>query len=188
MTQSKQLIFSTGNESKFLAADKICSKYGVKVIQNSLEIDEIQSEDAEKIVIDKVDKAYDLIKQPVIVSDDSWAIPGLGGFPGPYMKSMNHWFKPQDFINITQHLKDRRIFLDCYLAYKDSTQTKIFHRRREGAILTEPKGKSEFANHLVVSMSEDNGLTIAEIYERGLYGENRDVEKVWHDFIDWFID
>lgn len=77
------LIFSTGNPEKFAIGSQTCRGYGIELSQNSLEIDEIQGEDAERIVRDKADKAYSLIGEPVIVSDDSWEIPGLGGFPGP---------------------------------------------------------------------------------------------------------
>ncbi|TAK94100.1 hypothetical protein EPO05_06725 [Patescibacteria group bacterium] len=182
----KQLVFSTGNDSKYQTAQAVCTEYAIKLEQNTLEIDEIQGEDPEKIVTDKVNKAYDLLKKPVIVSDDTWVIPGLNGFPGSYMKSMNHWFQPQDFINLTLSLTDRRIFLVGYLAYKDEKLTKLFYQKREGILLEEPRGKHEPASHKVISMVGDNGLSIAEVYDKGLARSERDVAKIWHEFAEWF--
>jgi non-canonical purine NTP pyrophosphatase (RdgB/HAM1 family) len=183
-----QLIFSTGNDSKYTTAKEVCNKHGIELTQSALEIDEIQGEDAEKIVIDKVNKAYELVKQPVIVSDDTWLITALNGFPGSYMKSMNHWFKPQDFINLTQSLSDRSIYLVGYLAYRDGEQIKLFYQKREGILLKEPKGQHEPASHKVISMVGDNGLSIAEVYDKGLARSERDVAKIWHEFAEWFKD
>ena len=182
----KSLIFSTGNDSKFSTAHKVCDDYGIKLVQNELDIDEIQGEDPEKIVKDKVRKAYNQLKKPVVVSDDSWVIPGLNGFPGPYMKPMNHWFTVEDFLRLTLPLKDRRVFLIGYLAYKDGNHLKIFHQKREGFLLKEARGKQSYPNHKIFSMLGDNGLSISEVYDKGLDRSERDVAKIWHEFAEWF--
>lgn len=182
----KQLIFSTGNETKFSNAQEICDLYKIQLDQNKLEIDEIQGEDPEKIVTDKVNKAYDLVKKPVIVSDDSWMIPGLNGFPGAYMKSINHWFQPQDIINLTKSLTDRRVFLVGYLAYMDADGVKVFSQKKEGYLLTEPRGETEPSSRKVISMLCDEGLSIAEVYDSGMDRKDRDVSGVWREFAEWF--
>lgn len=183
-----KLIFSTGNSYKFTHAREVCEAYDVELIQNEQEIDEIQGEDGEKIVIDKVNKAYEILKKPVIVSDDNWEITGLNGFPGAYMKSMFHWFKAEDFIRLTKDLEDRRIFLVGYLAYKDDKITKIFRQKREGYLLTEPRGNNETSGGQIISMVGDNGLSINEVYDSGQPHNEREVTKIWHDFAKWYKD
>lgn len=180
-----KVIFSTGNWHKVAHASEVCRSYDIELVQNKLEIDEIQSEDSSKIVIDKANKAYDLLNQPVVVSDDSWEIPGLNGFPGPYMKSMNHWLSVDDFVRLTGHLKDRQIFLLQYLAYKDDKTTKVFHQKREGYLLKEPKGEGHASGNLI-SMVGDNGLSINEVYATDQSHNDREVAKIWHDFAKWY--
>ena len=183
----KSLVFSTGNDFKFKTAIEVCKRYDIKLTQNTLDIDEIQSEDAEKIVSDKANKAFDILKKPLVVSDDSWEIAGLNGFPGPYMSSMNKWFTAEDFLRITKPLKDRRIFLVAYLAYKDKNQLKVFHQKSEGFLLKEIKGKQSYPNHKIFSMLGDNGLSISEVYDKDLTRADREVAAIWHEFATWFI-
>lgn len=182
----KQLVFSTGNTSKYSYAHKVCGQYDIDLSQSTLEIDEIQGEDEAKIALDKAEKAYELLQRPVIVTDDSWAMPGLGGFPGAYMKSMNHWFRPEDFINLTQPLTDRRIFLTACLAYKDEARSRLFVQKQEGVVLTEPKGSHGPAAARIISMLGDEGLTIAEVYDEGLNTADREYAKIWHEFAEWY--
>ena len=93
-----KIFFVTGNAEKMLIAQTVCSSSGINVEQVIIEIDEIQGEDPMIIVQDKARRAYEGLAKPIVVSDDSWDIPALNGFPGPYMKSMNKWFKSEDFL------------------------------------------------------------------------------------------
>lgn len=177
------IIFATGNSEKFDIAKAVCEPLGVLLKQRALEIDEIQGEDSEVIIRDKVRKAFDLIQQPVIVSDDSWNIPGLHGFPGPYMKSMDHWLTPADFLNLTRPLIDRRIVLIQLLAYMDGKQQLLVRKEHTGALLTEARGNYGKPLQKVITMPGDNGLSIAEAYDRGTVRAERDVAAGWRELV-----
>lgn len=184
----KRLVFSTGNTNKFEVAKLICERKGIELLQRVLDIDEIQSEDAERIIIDKAVKAFALLKKPVVVSDDCWEIPGLNGFPGPYMKSINGWFTPEDLLRLTLPLANRRVYLTQRIAYKDFDSQKTFQIKTKGMIQKEVRGKQSYPNQKLMSMDGDNGLTIAEVYDRYSNPErtNRDVAQIWHQFTDWY--
>ena len=181
-----QLIFCTGNAEKFNNAQLVCQKHGVSLTQHTIDIAEIQSEEGEVIVQDKLQKAYQQIKQPIVVTDDTWIIPGLNGFPGPYMKSINHWFSPEDLLRLTLPLEDRSIHLVQWLGYTDGTTTKIFTSRVPATLLAKIKGNYGSASHKLISLKSDNGLSIAEIYDKGLDRDDRDAAVVWHDFLEWY--
>lgn len=183
-----ELIFCTGNNEKFLNASYVGKKHGVTILQEKLEIDEIQSEDAELILMDKLQKAYALMQKPVVVSDDSWEIPALNGFPGPYMKSINHWLAPEDYLRLTFPLEDRSIYLIQRLGYTDGTTTKTFAARVAGTISKEIKGDFGGANHKLVCLEGDDGKTIAEIYDAGLNHSARGAAAIWDEFLDWFTE
>jgi non-canonical purine NTP pyrophosphatase (RdgB/HAM1 family) len=182
----KQLVFSTGNDEKFLTAKHVCDGYSIQLTQQSTDIPEIQSEDPKKVALDKAAKAFALAERPVIITDDSWAFMGLKGFPGVYMHSMNHWFTPDDFLRLVMPLKDRRAILTQYLVFQDNTGPKVFTRTTEGVLLTEIRGISKIISDTIITLVGDNGLSIAEVYERSRNKSTRKSAMVWHDFVEWF--
>ncbi|HEY4160905.1 MAG TPA: non-canonical purine NTP pyrophosphatase [Candidatus Saccharimonadales bacterium] len=180
------LFFATGNAEKFEIAQAACGPLGVTLEQAKLDISEIQGEDSEVIIRDKIQKAFDLLKRPVIVSDDSWSIPGLRGFPGPYMKSIDHWFTPQDILNLTRPLQDRRIILIQLLAFQDERGQKVFRKEHEGALLTEARGAYGNPFQKILAMPGDDGLSVAEAYDLGAVRAERDVAAGWQAFAAWY--
>ena len=182
----QSVIFSTGNSEKFNIAHMACKAADMQLTQSILDIPEIQGEDPEVIIRDKVQKAFDLLGKPVIVSDDSWNIPGLNGFPGAYMKSIDHWFTSEDFLNLTRPLEDRRIILVQMLAYQDSERQRVFRKEYTGSMLTEARGDYGKPIQKVISMPGDNGLSVSEVYDQGAAHTERPVSATWHHFIQWY--
>lgn len=184
----KELLCATGNKEKLGIANQIVISYGVHLRQALVAIDEIQGEDPVAIVTDKARRAYAALGQPVVVTDDSWSIPSLGGFPGPYMKSVNHWFAPQDFLDLMASKTDRSITLHQYVAYIDATRVKLFSGNITGIITTEPRGTFGDPLMKVVALDHDNGLTISEVYDQG--GQHNaerlaDANDVWGQLGAW---
>lgn len=189
----KIVSFATTNREKLQIAQSVCAKSnsGISVQPVILEIDEIQGEDPEIIVRDKAKRAFEQFGKAVVVSDDSWDIRALNGFPGAYMKSINHWFIPEDFIRLMQGINDRHITLHQYLAYTDGTMTKVFHNDLTGQIISEVRGKNEKSpNETVIVLDADNGKTIAEVFEQsseaGLAARYNNRRDVWHKFVEWY--
>src|SRR3990167_7888269 len=118
--------FVTNNQEKIQIAQTVCAEAGITVKAVALDINEIQGENPELIIRDKAQRAFEKLNMPVVVSDDSWNIRALKGFPGAYMKSINHWFTPEDFLRLMDGVEDRRITLHQYLAYTDGSLTKVF--------------------------------------------------------------
>ncbi len=183
----KSFLFSTGNSHKFLTAQSVCSDYGITIEQKKMDVEEIQGEDSQQIAIRKAESAYAIVKQPILISDDSWSFTGLNGFPGAYMHSMNHWLSSQDFLRLTLPLKNRQVFLIKYLVYYDGKTAKIFEHTSEGKLLTELKGSSTQPCHEIIAMDGDDGLSVAQVYQQGVTLSDRPSSKIWHDFAKWFI-
>lgn len=183
-----KLVFVTGNPEKFAVAKTLCEGAGIELTQAVFDIDEIQGDNPELIVRDKARKAYELVKQPLIVSDDSWDILGLNGFPGAYMKDVSHWFTPQNFIDLMANTSDRTAILHQYLAYQDENETILFTRDQKGRIVAEPKGSHPTSWLNVIALDADDGETLAEIATRGQLNDPEHVAKrgdVWEDAIAW---
>lgn len=183
-----QLICATGNTQKFGIGQTILKDYGIELTQKPLEIDEIQGEDSQLVLKDKALKAYKLLGQPVVVSDDWWDIPALGGFPGAYMKSVNHWFTPDDFIALMSDKTERKIVLHAHIAYADGADVHIFSNDLPGVIVDKPRGTYGPPLMHVAAMDYDEGRTISETYDRGLehtVDRLQDRGDAWHQLADF---
>lgn len=186
----RTVYFATTNKEKIQIAQTVCAGRNITVKSVALDIDEIQGEDPEIIVRDKARRAFDKLDLPVIVSDDTWDIKALKGFPGAYMKSINYWFAPEDFLRLMNGVEDRRITLHQYLVYTDGKITEVFKNDIHGQVINEVRGKNDKSPNMTVTVLDpDNSKTIAEVFERGIEAVVARCESrpdVWHGFIDWY--
>lgn len=186
------IVFATTNPEKFTIAQFLCTKAGVPIKQVKLDVDEIQSEDGDAIAIAKAIASYKVYGKPLVISDDTWEIPALGGFPGPYMKSMNHWFSTKDFLRLLGGITDRTILLHQRLVYIDESGHKLFTASKHGTVLTETRTPNARAPWMsIASMEGDNGLTIAEVFANGKEVDERRLENrphAWRELITWYLE
>lgn len=175
----------TTNEQKFRLAQKVCAEFGVELEQVAgHDIDEIQGEDAEKIIARKAADAYALVQKPVIVTDDSWIIPGLGGFPGAYMKSVSGWLTTADWQRLLDGVQDRSIVLRQMVAYQDERELVIFSNDVQGILL--PEARDEFPKTPIMAfVSFDGGKTsVAQNFTSGTTSIGH-LKTAWHELAAW---
>ncbi len=186
----KSIYFATTNKEKIQIAQTVCSEADITVQPVALDIDEIQGENPEVIVRDKAKRAFEQLGKPVVVSDDTWDIPSLKGFPGAYMKSINYWFTPDDFLRLMKGVENREIILHQYIAYTDGRVTKVFKNDMSGQIINEARGKSEKSPNMTVTvLDSDNGKTIAEVLDQGeeaVVARYKNQPDAWHGFVEWY--
>lgn len=161
------LLFVTGNQSKYDEAKRVADKFNARLLQEKAEIKELQSDDIEIISLDKAQQAYKLFNKPLFVNDSGWSIPSLKGFPGSFMSFVNQWFEPKDFIKLVEDKQDRSIILEELIVYVDENGPKVFKQTRPGIILNESRGKGRTSSDTIVSF--DGKHSIAEHYEK--FGE-----------------
>lgn len=175
----------TSNTAKFNQGKHDCAVYGIELRQDaSHDFEEIQSEIPEQIARHKAEQAYAIFKKPLVISDDSWNIPGLGGFPGAYMKSVNHWFTPADWLRLTKDLSDRRIILHQIVVYQDESGQQIFRKNIEGTLQLTTRGKSPHP-HATITSFDGGKTTTAQWHERNESAAQGKASP-WHDFAAWY--
>lgn len=182
----KPILYVTGNAVKFRTATTICKKYGLAIEQLSMDIPEIQAHEGETVARDKALRVFEEMQKPIIVSDDSWIIPGLNGFPGPYMKDVNGWLNHDDWLRLTKPLTDRRVILRQIVVYQDARQQKLFYTDVEGILLKEIRGRTIYPHTSITSL--DGGKTsIAEeiLQERSALAAAA-THTSWDDFCEWY--
>lgn len=181
------LFYITGNQLKFLTAQNNLQNQGLGLKQKALDIPEIQAATTEEVALDKAAKAFELVKEPLLVSDHGWLVSALNGFPGPYMKYMNNWFEPKDFLAFMEHHENREVTLRQDLIYIDKNTTKAFTYDLKGYVLKESRGNLGTNWDKVVCLTGD-GKSIAESREAS--GKRLillDEPEPWLTFAKWYF-
>lgn len=177
------LYFVTENKQKFDNASVILNPLGIVLKQKTLPIIEIQSHHLHEIAKNKAEQAFQQLKMPLVVKDDGWFITSLNGFPGSYMKFMNEWLTPHDFLRLIEPYENREIVFKDALYYIDSEKEKLFTNTIKGTMVKNPKGKS--VPSAVISSFRKDGKTMAECINQGIHFADND-SSVWFDFAKWY--
>jgi XTP/dITP diphosphohydrolase len=180
------LLFATTNSRKITEANATLSDYDIVVEPIKLDIDEIQHRDPAEIAKAKARSAYKVINKPVVVSDTSWSIPALGGFPGGYMKDVSAWFKPSDWTSLMADKQDRTIYCHEHIAYFDGEQLQHFESTYKGVIINEARGivsEDESIEQVAILYGDK---TMAEQKSDGGIASAGEVLEHWRQFGEWY--
>lgn len=121
------ILYVTGNEDKFSEAKELLPS----VQRADISITEIQGS-PEKIIRDKVAKAYRAVKQPCLVDDASLMIDDLGGSPGPYVKNFLDGLTSETIGDL---FHGSRAEAKLFLGYRREETTKVFSSSVDGRIV-----------------------------------------------------
>lgn len=175
------ILFSTGNERKIKEARAGCELFDIAIEQVVYEFDEIQSHDPVQIATHKVEQAYRLASKPIVVTDTSWNIPSLNGFPGGYMKDVAEWFTPEDFINLISPKEDKSLIFRESIIYKDADEVKIFSKEYVGTIADSARG----GGNSIEQVAEFDGHTLGERQDQGRSSHDPK-DYIWYEFAKWY--
>lgn len=134
----KKLTFVTGNPAK---AKYLSDYFSIPVDHVKLDLPEIQSLDLGKIVNDKARRAYEIIKNPVIVEDVSLRFEELGKLPGPLIK---WFFEELGNEGLCMMARGSRALAQVKFAIYDGSKTVVFSGERNGFIAPIPRGDKNF--------------------------------------------
>lgn len=176
----KHIIFATTNPRKIGEANAALKDFDIVAEPKQLEIDEIQDSNPVRIAENKAKEAYRLVGKPVVITDTSWEIPALNGFPGGYMKDVNNWFKPSDFVNLLNDYEDKTISFIESIVYQDAEQTKVFSQKYSGVVVDKPRG----TGNSIEQIAEFDGFTIGERQQQGRFSHDPK-EYIWYQFGQW---
>jgi non-canonical purine NTP pyrophosphatase (RdgB/HAM1 family) len=149
----------TGNERK-LAELQAIFPADLNLKHADFDITEIQGEPRD-IVADKLDRAYELLEQPVIVDDVSGELDCLNGLPGPYIRAFEDKIGDIALWELARHHKDRAATIRCTMGYFDGTDKQIVDGAVRGTIVS-PRGTGGWGFDLVF-MADGQIQTNAEM-------------------------
>ena len=147
----KQVIMVTGNMGKWKIASDIFRKYNVELLHHKMDTPEIQSFDVEEVSKYSAQYAAKKLNKPVIKSDVGYYISSLNGFPGPFLRYVNHYLTSEEVLKIMRGKKDRKIVLKECLTFASPTgEIKQFINEEIATISTKAYGEGTTFDRIVV--------------------------------------
>ncbi|MDD4381822.1 MAG: non-canonical purine NTP pyrophosphatase [Candidatus Dojkabacteria bacterium] len=176
------ILYITSNQNKIVTANRLLKPFGISV--EGLKVDGIiepQMEDIEEISKFKAQQAFDKIQRPLIVSDCSWMIAALNGFPGPYMAFVNKWFTFQDFLNLMRDKKNKEIVLRECVTYIDEKQLKTFIHDTKGLLLERESGKATPIDQIITFREDKKSVAQCQNENLPRIPQN----ELWNEVGNW---
>jgi inosine triphosphate pyrophosphatase len=135
----QQIFLVTGNPNKLREWQAIMPS---TIDLQSIDIDliEIQSDNPEEIVADKVKRAYEHVGKPVIVEDVDAGLKKLGGLPGPFIKFFNGKLGKDALYKLAGR-EGEEATVACTAAYYDGERMIIVRGEINGTVVA-PRGDS----------------------------------------------
>lgn len=134
------LQFVTSNQSKIKEAENILK---LKVNKVDIDIKEIQAIEVEEIVKDKANRAYNIVRKPVLVEDTGLYIESWNGFPGALIKWVLKTIGNQGLCKILKEYDRKTTAKTCVCIY-NGKDFHVFTGEINGETTKEPRGKSGF--------------------------------------------
>jgi XTP/dITP diphosphohydrolase len=135
------LLLLTKNDPKFEEFKKLFVGTRYTVRKAPIPIEEIQTEDMEALVQDKVIKAYDKIRRPVFVDHTGLQLDALGGFPAGLTEIF--WNRVQN-ERLAQLFGNTAVTAVTLIGYCDGRSVTIFRGEVTGTIASVPRGPGGF--------------------------------------------
>ena len=177
------LSFLSSNKHKLHLAENNLSPLGVTFKGDTFPFIEIQSDNPKEITINKAQQAFHVLQKPLFVTDDSWYITALNGFPGAYMKHINGKLNENDFLRLMQPYANREIILHRVLCYIDNEGLKTFEDRLVGEILKEATSYGNIPLLNIISFFSSK-KSVAKAWDEGT--QQLPNETMWSDFAKWY--
>jgi XTP/dITP diphosphohydrolase len=135
--------FISNNKHKIKEINDILGE-NINVVGTPIKIDEIQCEDPNKLVRDKILKAFSVIGRPVFVEHTGLYIDSLNELPGGLTQIFWDNLQAEGFINLMRSYDNRKANALTIIGYCDGMKIHIFEGKISGSISLEPKGDRSF--------------------------------------------
>jgi len=134
--------FVTNNEHKLKEVQSLLTH--AEVIVAKLKIEEIQTTNIEKLVEDKLLKAFKKVGKPLFVEHTGLYIASLNDFPGGLTQIFWDKLQADKFSELLGTCKDTKAIAKTTIGYCDGKKMFLFNGEVSGKIASEPRGNRDF--------------------------------------------
>lgn len=131
----------TSNPQKAFEIAQALRQYHIRLIHKAIDLPEVKDLKIETVVRDKAEKAYALLRQPVLVDDTGIFFIGYKDFPGAYAKFA---FRTLGFKGLFRLIQPgARAYFCSYLGFKAKANqpVQVFRGICRGRLITTLRGK-----------------------------------------------
>lgn len=136
--------FLTGNKHKIREAQNILKEHDITVIPFSEKIEELQTADTEKLVKDKVLKAFKKIGRPIFVEHTGLYLEYINNLPGGLTQMFWDSLEADKFSELFGNSSNTKAVAKTMIGYCDGKKVHYFQGEIEGKISSNPKGNRNF--------------------------------------------
>lgn len=147
----------TGNENKAREFEEIL---GFKLGRANLDLEEIQSVQVEKVIINKTKQAFGIIGKPVIAEDTGLYFDSWNGLPGALAKLFDKTIGYRKLCGLLG--SERGAKAQTVVGYFDGNDYRSFIGEINGTIAESPRGKNGFGWDMIF-IPEGHSKTFAEM-------------------------
>jgi XTP/dITP diphosphohydrolase len=138
-----ELRFLSRNEFKLQEAARILEPHGITVVPFLQEIEELQTFDTERLVRDKVIKAFQIVGRPVFVEHTGLCLDALNGFPDGLTQPFWDKLGADRFCELFGG-ENSGILAKTIIGFVDGRQYRSFSGEVRGRIAQRPRGPRDF--------------------------------------------
>jgi XTP/dITP diphosphohydrolase len=141
---TEQIRFLTKNPGKFRELKQLLDPKRYKLIRDSTEIRELQTIDMDALVRDKVLKAFEHIRHPLIVDHTGLEFDLLKGFPGGLTSVFYDTLGDEGIASLIGASANPNVTAVTLIAYCDGRTIYSFRGEARGTVAAYPRGKYNF--------------------------------------------
>jgi XTP/dITP diphosphohydrolase len=138
------LRFVSNNPYKIKEVQRMFKDTAINIIPVDFKIKEIQTENIEDIVKDKVKKAFNEIGRHLIVEHTGLYIKNLGNLPGGLTQVFWDKLGAERFTSLFGQVESSVLEARTVIAYCDTLEIHFFEGIMKGICASEPRGCREF--------------------------------------------
>lgn len=154
--------FMSGNKHKIAEVQRILAPVGVDIVSVSRKIEELQTQDVEALVRDKLTKAFEAIGRPLFVEHTGLYLSGLNGLPAGLTQIFWDRLEARRFVDLVAGLGDSKVTARTVLGYCDGREIHLFEGAIEGTVPRVPAGPADFQWDCVF-VPDGGSMTFAEM-------------------------
>ena len=136
--------FVSSDACKIREVRTILESDDIVVVPVSIKIEEIQTENVQSLVHQKVLKAFQRIGRPVFVEHTVLELKGLNGLPGGLTQIFWDRLQADTFAALVNGLSSRVVTARTVIGYCDGQSICFFEGEVTGTVPEEPAGDREF--------------------------------------------
>jgi XTP/dITP diphosphohydrolase len=135
----------SNNIHKIDEAKKILGDKGISVVESRLKIEELQTVDTQRLVRDKLIKAFQKVGRPLFVEHTGLYLNYLNGFPGGLTQIFWDTLKADRFAELFgQSAPTNSVIARTTIGYCDGRRVYDFEGEIAGRITETPRGPRDF--------------------------------------------